>query len=62
MPKVLFGVTIPLTANAFLRDQLTELAKQGWEVHLVTSPGEGFERLNELTNVHLHSIPMTRAP
>ena len=62
MPKVLFGVTIPLTANAFLRDQLTELAKQGWEVHLVTSPGEGFERLNELTNVHLHSIAMKRAP
>ncbi len=62
MPKVLFGVTIPLTANAFLRDQLTELAKQGWEVHLVTSPGEGFERLNHLTDVHLHSIAMKRAP
>lgn len=62
MPTVLFGVTIPLTANSFLRDQLTELAQQGWEVHLVTSPGEGFERLKELTGIHLHSIAMKRAP
>jgi len=62
MPTVLFGVTIPLTANAFLRDQLTELAKQGWEVHLVTSPGEGFERLHELEGVQLHSIAMKRVP
>ena len=62
MPTVLFGVTIPLTANAFLRDQLTELATQGWKVHLVTSPGEGFERLHELEGVQLHSIAMKRAP
>jgi len=62
MPKVLFGVTIPLTANAFLRDQLTALAQQGWEVHLVTSPGEGFDRLKELEGVHLHPIAMKRAP
>ena len=61
MPTVLFGVTIPLTANAFLRDQLTELATQGWKVHLVTSPGEGFERLHELEGVQLHSIAMKRA-
>lgn len=62
MSTVLFGVTIPLTANAFLRDQLTELAKQGWDVHLVTSPGEGYERLHELEGVHLHAIAMKRAP
>ena len=62
MRKVLFGVTVPVTANSFLREQLTELAKQGWEVHLVTSPGEGFDRLQELEGVHLHSIPMKRAP
>lgn len=60
MPRVLFGVTVPVTAQAFLRDQLTELAERGWDVHLVTSPDEGFELLTDLPGVTLHAIPMRR--
>ena len=62
MPRVLFGVTVPITANAFLRGQLTLLVEQGWDVHVATSPLEGFERLGELTGVTTHALPMKRQP
>jgi glycosyltransferase involved in cell wall biosynthesis len=62
MRKVLFGVTIPLTANAFLSEQLVELAKQGWDVHLAVSPVDGYQQLLALEGVHVHPIPMKRGP
>lgn len=51
-----------MTATAFLRDQLMELAQQGWDVHLVTSPDPGFEELFDLTGVTVHALPMRRNP
>ena len=64
--KLVVGATVPITAKFFLSDQLRFLADEGWEVHLVTSPGaelgdvsrafEGHPRL------HIHTIPMAREP
>lgn len=38
--KILYAVTIPLTAKAFLKGQLKWFKEKGHDVHLVTSPGE----------------------
>lgn len=62
MPRVLFGVTVPITALAFLRDQLIELAAQGWDVHLATAPDAGFEKCAELPGVTVHGLKMVRDP
>jgi len=62
MPRILFGVTVPITAQVFLRDQLTALAQQDWDVHLATSPTEGFEDLTDVPGVTLHALPMKRPP
>ena len=65
MPRVLFGVTVAMTAQAFLRDQLSALAQQGWEVHLACSDDDGtdsFQKLQQLENVTLHRLSMTRRP
>ncbi len=62
MPRILFGVTVPITALVFLRGQLTELAQQDWDVHLATSPIEGFEDLTYVPEVTLHALPMKRPP
>lgn len=59
---MLFGVTVPVTALAFLRDQLTDLADQGWDVHLATAPDPGFEQLMDLPGVTVHALPMRRDP
>lgn len=62
MPRILFSVTVPMTALAFLRDQLTDLVDRNWDVHLVTSPDTGFERLQMLPGVEVHALPMKRPP
>ncbi|MHB1066470.1 MAG: glycosyltransferase family 4 protein [Candidatus Nanopelagicales bacterium] len=62
MPRALFGVTVPMTAQAFLTDQLVALAERGWDVHLVTSPDDGFDRLGDLPGVTVHGLPMKRPP
>ena len=62
MRRILFGVTVPVTANMFLRDQLAQLASNQWDVHLATAPGPGFENLAELTDTHVHPLPMQRNP
>ena len=63
MPRVLFGVTVAMTAQAFLRDQMTALADRGWDVHLACSPDDGtdsFQRLADLRGVTLHPLSMAR--
>lgn len=65
MPKVLFGVTVAMTAQAFLRDQMTALVDRGWDVHLACSPDDGtdsFQRLTDLRGVTLHPLAMARPP
>lgn len=65
MPRVLFGVTVAMTAQAFLRDQLSTLAQQGWDVHLACSDEDGtdsFHQLSQMEGVTLHRLPMSRGP
>ncbi len=51
-----------MTAQAFLRPQLSALVSNNWEVHLACSPDPGFQELAELPGIALHSIPMRRNP
>ena len=63
MVRVVFAVTVAMTAQAFLRDQATALANRGWKVDIVCSPRDGtdsFERLQELSGVTLHPLAMER--
>lgn len=41
---------------------MRELIAAGWDVHLVTDPSEGFERLREISGLTLHALPMKRPP
>jgi glycosyltransferase involved in cell wall biosynthesis len=58
--RLLLGTTVPITAVAFLAQQSEFLASQGWDGHLVTSPGEEIDRLRRLVGVTLHLVPMNR--
>jgi glycosyltransferase involved in cell wall biosynthesis len=59
---VLFGVTVPSSARAFLVGQLGHYVKQGWDVHLVCGePGlEDFARAENIAGLHL--VPAKRDP
>ena len=60
--RILFGVTVPMTAQAFLKPQLTALENDVWDVHLACSPDPGIEALSQIRNVVIHPIPMKRGP
>ena len=58
--RLLFAVTVPVTAKSFLLGQLRELADGGHEVHLVSSPGLDHALLDP--RVTLHEVVMSRDP
>lgn len=58
--RLLFAVTVPVTATSFLLGQLSDLAEQGHDVHLVSAPGLDQEFLDP--RVTLHEVPMSREP
>lgn len=60
--RVIYGVTAPITAQSFLRGQLTRMSEVGWEVHLLCGePGaEDFGRSEGVAAVHL--VPAARQP
>ncbi|HBJ73290.1 MAG TPA: glycosyltransferase family 1 protein [Actinobacteria bacterium] len=41
---------------------MRELIAAGWDVHLVTDPSDGFERLRDIAGLTLHALPMKRPP
>ena len=57
---MLFAVTVPVTAKSFLLGQLSALAAQGHDVHLVSSPGLDRGLLDP--RVSLHEVPLSREP
>lgn len=57
--RVLYGVTVSGSA-ALLRGQLAWFRARGWDVHLVTSPGEIAAALARDEGVGLHALPMER--
>lgn len=62
MARVVFGVTIPITAASFLRVQMGQMASRGWDVHLVSSPGSALDELAQALGVTVHALPMAREP
>lgn len=65
MPVIVFSVTVAITAQAFLRNQLTTFVDRGWEVHLICSPEDGtdsYSKLQQLPGVHIHPVQMLRNP
>lgn len=52
-----------MTAEAFLRSQMQEMADRGWDVHLACAPDDGTDswaRLQDMSHITLHPIPMRR--
>ena len=60
MARLLFAVTVPETAYAFLRGQLGYLRRRGYEVSVVSSPGPLLDELAGREEVRTFAVPMAR--
>ena len=60
-PRILLGVTADISLS-LMRGMPAYLVSQGWDVHVVTSPGERLSQLAELPGVTTHSLAMERNP
>lgn len=58
--RVVYGMTIAQSAAALLRGQLGWFREQGWDVHLVTSPGRLLDVVEQRERVTVHPLPMDR--
>ncbi len=58
--RILFGSTVPVTLEKFMEGQLSWIASQGHEVHVVSSPGSPLEVIREREHVTVHQLPMER--
>lgn len=59
-PRLVLLVTHPMTARYLLRGQLRDLARRGFEVILVTSPGPDLETVEQREGIAVHTVPMAR--
>ena len=59
-PRLVFLVTHPMTARYLLRGQLRDLARRGFDVILVCSPGPELERVAEREGIEIRTLPMAR--
>lgn len=60
MPKLLYVVTVPVTAKAFLRGQLEAMRAAGYDVSVVASPAPILQEVGESQGVPVFGIPMSR--
>ncbi|MGY2083171.1 glycosyltransferase [Blastococcus sp. SYSU DS0539] len=58
--RIVYGITVPHSAATLLRGQLGWFREQGWDVHLVTSPGDPLDTVAEREQVTVHPLPMER--
>ena len=58
--RLLYGITVPQSAATLLRGQLGWFQEQGWDVHLVTSPGPLLDTVRDREQVTVHGLPMQR--
>lgn len=58
--RIVYGITVPQSAATLLRGQLGWFRDQGWDVHLVTSPGEPLDTVAKREGVTVHPLPMER--
>lgn len=60
MPKILLGISSSFCAN-FLKGQVHFLVKNGWEVVIISGPGEEIALLAKKENAKLHTINFTKS-
>ncbi len=60
MPKLVYVVTVPTTAKAFLRGHLTFMRQRGFDVTVISSPGPELEWVAQEEHVDIISVPMER--
>lgn len=60
MPKIIIGVSSSFCAN-FLKGQVGFLGRKGWEVILISGPGEEIEQLSKDENARLYPIRFIRS-
>ena len=53
-------VTVPITADLFLRGQLSFMRRRGWEVSIISSPGSQLEECGQREEVKTVALPMSR--
>lgn len=58
--RLLYGVTVGLSANTLLRGQLASMRSQGWDVHVVCSPDPELHIAAEREGFTPHFVPMSR--
>lgn len=61
-PRLMVMTTIPETLAAFMVTQLKALAGNGYEVHVVSSPGPVLDSLDVGPDIQKHSISIQRRP
>ena len=61
LPKILLGVTIDMSIG-LMRGFPQYLAENGWDVHVVSSPGPLLDDLAGVAGVTAHAVPMRRNP
>jgi glycosyltransferase involved in cell wall biosynthesis len=59
-PGILYAGTSPLSVQWFLRGQLGYLREAGFDVTVVTAPGEGLDEARRRQGVHTIAVPMVR--
>jgi len=60
MPKLMFIVTVPLTVRVFLKGQLAALQRSGFDIVVVSSPGQELQEIAQIPQVRVFGIPMQR--
>ena len=58
-PRLLYAVTAA-QSMVFLRGRLSYLESHGYDVHVVSSPGDGLADVGEREGVAVHALPMRR--
>jgi hypothetical protein len=58
--RIVYIVTVPETAYAFLRAQFRALKTNGYDVSLISSPGPKLDALQRELGIHTYSIKMER--
>ena len=61
-PRLMVMTTIPETLAAFMVPQVRALAANGYDMHVVSSPGPALDALAVGPHVQRHSIPIQRSP
>jgi glycosyltransferase involved in cell wall biosynthesis len=60
LPRLVYVVTHPVSADKLLRGQLQYMAEHGFDVRVVCSPGPEVDRVREREGVHVEAVPMDR--